>query len=156
MKSMRTLLTAVVAASVIFAFAGTASARITGMYFTCNIDGFHHCEVTHEDGTVQEYVCSSRCGPGSKWTYPNGEGVKIVVSEKRQISSTGEKFLKVLEKEEGMLALKLSPVKGTPPKRSERSETIYLAPADVRHTLAACLSKIDPDWKKETSPKEKK
>ena len=146
MKSMQTLLTAVVATSVIFAFAGTASARF---WFSCNIDGHHHCDVNGMD-----IKCNAKCGPGMK-SPPMGDGFLIIVSEKTQVSPKGQAFLDYLEKN-GIAELKRTDVAGGPRKPSGRPETISLRPEDVRPALARFLAKIDPDWKKESLSKDKK
>ena len=137
---------AVVATSVIFSFVGTASAG--NWYFTCNDDGY-----IHVNGPGWTCQTNTKCGPTAK--LPMGDGFEIIFSEKTKVSPTGQAFLKRLEKE-GTAMVKRAPVEGAPPKIKGRPEAIYLRPADVGTVLGALLTKIDPNWKAESSPQDKK
>src|SRR5688572_14538060 len=96
MKSRRTLLAAVVTTSVMFSFAGTASA-LQGMFFVCNSDGFEHCLTYYEDPTGYcDVTTGKKCGPEVQFQL--GGGFEIVFSETTQVSPAGQAFLDRLEK----------------------------------------------------------
>ena len=135
----------VVGVAASLAFASPASAKVVSAVWTCNSDGFLHVVITSDDGTVQEWITRA-CGP----SIAIGHGFKLDFSDKTMVSPSGKTFLSSLE-QGGTISKRRVPVReaGATPKQSGGTEAIQLNQADVGPRLAALLTSIAPDWRKE-------
>ncbi len=141
MKLGRLLSVVGVAASL--ALASTASAKVVSVVWTCNSDGFEHVVITHEDGTVSEWITKA-CGP----SLAVGSGFHFHFADKSQILPGGRAFLNTLEKG-GTIPARRVAGQGTRASRipAGRTESIQLSQADVGPQLAAWLTGVAPDWR---------
>ena len=143
MKIGRMLSVVGVAASL--AFASTASAKVVSAVWTCNSDGFYHVVFTYDNGSGGEWIYGE-CGPG----IAIGHGFKLSFSEKTMVTPNGQAFLNSLEKRGAIAARRVSAQAARASRApSARMETIQLRQSDVGPQLAAFLTGIDADWRKE-------
>jgi hypothetical protein len=125
------------------------SAKIIWFAWTCNSDGHYHLQFVSEGSSnVQEWVLGE-CG-GPRMNISPGAGFEVIFSEKTQVSPAGMTFLNTVEQRGDMGTPRRAREAGAE-KPTDRPETIYLRPSDVRPVLAALLTQLDRGWNKGTT-----